>query len=687
MLIYYRSYNLHNLYTCSNRCKCNLNSIGQKTIPILKGQRLIQFQELMGILRKIQTRKILLLTILVLFSFAVLVTIKKDIDFKDQKLELNKVDNLIKNHASYEACKQPYLPVDAPEIMKFVKYVPPINCSTGKLDWVVCENSECKVQKLAQVIFGNIKCTFTDLIRKDDFYSAQGESVSSDAYYRLEKSDVVKVNCKSQEGKVWSATLTGVRQSNEIKERTGWNYVPDDSLKLNVLIFGFDSLSRNTFIRKLPKSYKYLVEVLKGDVLKGYNIVGDGTPQALIPILTGKTELELPDTRKRKLNSTYVDVYPFVWKDFKKNGYVTGFLEDVPDLGTFTYRLRGFKDQPTDHYMRPYYVAAHREWPQSPKFCVGTTPRHNVMLNHIKHFFKVYEDRPKFLFGFHGELSHDSYNLIGAADDDFLQFLKDLNHSGMLENTLLILMADHGHRFADIRNTIQGKQEERLPFFSFTFPKSFKAKYAKAYSNFLSNVNQLTTPFDIYSTLLNVLHFNVADTVDLQQRSISLFDKIPPERSCVHAQIEPHWCACLEWSNMPLTDSIVKKLANTLVSTLNNYTNGHRNLCATLSIGKIFWVTKMRPNENFLKFNKNADIDGFVPDLSSKMKVKSDLYQLKVMLIPGESLFEASITYFFEKNEFRLNISDISRINMYGKQARCIENDFPNLRKYCYCKD
>lgn len=124
-------------------------------------------------------------------------------------------------------------------------------------------------------------------------------------------------------------------------------------------MFGFDSISRNTFIRKLPKSYKYLIEVLHADILKGYefvmkctfckwndfsyNIIGDGTPQALIPILTGKTELELPDTRKRIPNSHFLNIYPFIWNNYRDAGYVTAFLEDIPEQGTFTYRLNGFK--------------------------------------------------------------------------------------------------------------------------------------------------------------------------------------------------------------------------------------------------------------------------------------------------------------------------------------------------------
>lgn len=84
----------------------------------------------------------------------------------------------------------------------------------------------------------------------------------------------------------WENRMAGVRTDNDILERVGWEYVPKNGLKLNVLMFGFDSLSRMTFMRKLPKSYDKL-KSLNSIVLEGYNIIGDGTPQALIPILTG----------------------------------------------------------------------------------------------------------------------------------------------------------------------------------------------------------------------------------------------------------------------------------------------------------------------------------------------------------------------------------------------------------------
>jgi hypothetical protein len=87
--------------------------------------------------------------------------------------------------------------------------------------------------------------------------------------------------------------------------------------------------------------------------MHAYNIVGDGTPQAFLPILTGKTEVELPLTRKRYKNANYVDVYPWIWnvraphvraghsvQDFKSAGYATQYGEDAGAIGTFTYRLK-----------------------------------------------------------------------------------------------------------------------------------------------------------------------------------------------------------------------------------------------------------------------------------------------------------------------------------------------------------
>lgn len=58
----------------------------------------------------------------------------------------------------------------------------------------------------------------------------------------------------------------------------------------------------------------------------------------------------------------------------------------------------------------------------------------------------AYRDRPHFVFSFHGELSHDSINLVGVADRDLTAWMKNLHTSGALNNTILIMMSDHGNR-------------------------------------------------------------------------------------------------------------------------------------------------------------------------------------------------------------------------------------------------
>ncbi|XP_044752089.1 uncharacterized protein LOC123311992 [Coccinella septempunctata] len=604
----------------------------------------------------------------------------------DRKTLLRQIEMSLASENDSLLCKPPNLPIYSPEMMKFVHDVHPIDCKLSGKNWVKCKGSICSIQEEAKIAHGKIQCVFTDILRVDDYENVDGKSTVTDDTYQLTESDVVKVVCNSLKSK-WSTVLTTIRKNDTIWRESSWNKVPDEALKMNVLMFGVDSVSRNLFMRKLPQTYSYITKNLKGVVLKGYNIVGDGTPQALIPMLTGKTELELPDTRKRFQGTEFVNAYPFIWNEFKKSGYVTGYLEDMPLYGIFTYRLNGFKETPADHYMRPYYLAEQSEHKKWPKFCTANTPRHKVMTNFIKDFYKTYQAKPKFMFGFHGELSHDDYNLVGAADRDFKEFLSDLNESNLLNNTILVVFADHGHRFAEIRNTLQGKQEERLPFFSIILPPWFQKKYPKNYKYLRNNIERLATPFDVHATLKSILNISVNEGVNKNGRSISLFTEIPTNRTCSKAFIEPHWCACLTWHPLEITDPIISKLSDTLVATLNNYTAQYRNLCDVWKLHKVNWGSKLLANENLVKFKQNSDRDGFAADLSADTRVEIETYQINVELMPDGALFEASIIHRIQDDIFSVRISDISRINMYGKQARCIEDSYPHLRKFCHCRD
>ncbi|GAB0091979.1 uncharacterized protein DMENIID0001_069050 [Sergentomyia squamirostris] len=638
----------------------------------------------MNKMRKIPKRHIISVIFICCIYFLLVQLFGKNDNFGNNRDKLEMIEEAIQSDENQGQCRMPDLPLYPPEMMGFLHDEPPIDCGDETDDWVKCERSTCFIRPVVMVKKGRIQCEFADILRLDDFRIELASPVTTEETYKLVKSDFARVKCHTiNKSERWHGIVLGVREGIHIDSRS----IHD---KLNVLIYGFDSLSRNAFMRKLPKSYTYLTDVLRGDILKGYNVVGDGTPQALIPLLTGLTELELPETRKRMRNSNFVNIYPMIWKDYEQDGYVTAFNEDVPDIGTFSYRLNGFDDQPTHHYMRTYYLAIKGELNRYRKLCVGHQPRHKTMLEYTKEFMLKYTKTPRFVFSFHGELSHDSINLIGVADDDFTAWLKELHLRNVLNNTLLIVMSDHGNRFAEVRNTLQGKQEERLPFFSFVFPNWWKKKYFQAYSNFQENTQRLATPFDVHATLKDLLNLQSKSPRDLSMehsRAISLFNRIPETRSCADAYIEPHWCACLNWRQINDTSkNVVVKAAVAVVDMINQFTLEHRNLCSLLTLSEINWAAKLAPHDNLLRFKKNKDFDGFLADLTSTTQVFTEMYQVKLTTVPGKAIYEASVTYDLTMHTFSVKMSDISRVNKYGDQAKCIMDTLPELRKYCYCR-
>lgn len=642
-------------------------------------------------------RRLFYIILLTCCLYGVILVLRTALDgnFEDleRSLQLKEMMNEFRRAAKSDVkhvgqvCRHPVLPVYAPEMMKFIKKVDKFHCSSEK-NWVEVNGSTAVITDQAKALNGEIECSFTDINRNNEYTTSDGLTTSTHTQYNLEASDFVKVYCKSDNGNYWNSNLAGIRHSEEIVDRIGWDQVPADALGLSVVMWGMDSISRNNFIRKLPRTYKFLTEVLGALVLEGYNIVGDGTPQALIPILTGSTELELPETRKRKgSKATYVDIYPFIWNDFRANGYVTGYVEDQPSIGTFTYRLKGFNKAPVDHYGRSFYLAAESQW-HNDKRCLGSLECHKIMLQYTENLMSVYRDKPHFMLSFFAQLSHDDVNIVGTIDDDLHEWFVGVHERGFLNDTLLIVFSDHGPRFADIRQTIQGKQEERLPFFSFVFPPWFKQKHPEAYQNFLTNTKRLTTPFDIHATLKHVINFPTKFRENsLSNRSMSLFNKIPLARSCAHAQIEAHWCACLDWDILNPGDSIVQDGAKEFVKFLNNYTQPERKMCAELSLNEVIWSARLRPNQKLLAFHHSSDPDGFKPDLSGSQRATIEMLQIKLRTSPGNGLYEVSMSHNLLTGTYNIRIQDVSRINKYGNAAHCIMDSNQDLRKYCFCKE
>ncbi|KAI8506627.1 hypothetical protein Bbelb_160540 [Branchiostoma belcheri] len=382
---------------------------------------------------------------------------------------------------------------------------------------------------------------------------------------------------------------------------------------------------------------------------------------------TSHTEAELPNVKRNTENSQFVDVYPLIWKQYKKKGYATQFAEDMPGFAAFNLRLNGFKEQPTDHYMRPFW----HKIDEGPTFCYGSVPKHVMMFDYLKEFHLAYENsRPRFGFTFLTQISHDDLNIIELVQQDLLNLLSGLYEEGHLNNTILVVFSDHGPRYGNMRETLQGKIEERLPFMSIVLPDSIKRNHPKVLKTLQQNSDRLTTPFDMYATLADVIGHkdpNLPAPNGLP-RAISLFTKIPANRTCQDAGIETHWCACLQWKSIPPEGSVATKVAKFLVAHINALIKPYMSLCHQLSIVNV------------------THAEAAEPDNQSGITYRD--VQVTVETTPGRALFEATV-HITEKlgNDSMAVTSDISRINKYGHQSDCVLNTNPELRKYCYCRE
>ena len=172
---------------------------------------------------------------------------------------------------------------------------------------------------------------------------------------------------------------------------------------------------------------------------------------------------------------------------------------------------------------------------------------------------------------------------------------------------------------------------------------------------------------------------------NFDQRGRSLFRDISASRTCDSAGIAPHWCVCLNWQSVSLSDERVQRSAKKLVEEINTMTSKQRTLCDHLKLTEITDAVTYTPNDKLLKFKFSKDVDGRVPDLSGTTNINEVFYQITVSLAPGNGLFEATIRHHITDDSFHVSPAQISRINKYGNQPHCIQQTLPHLRQYCYC--
>lgn len=595
-----------------------------------------------------------------------------------------------------DSCKIPDLDPFDPSIMKDMPRRRSKLCK-AKPSITYIDGSVLRINRtVVDVVYhGDFKhCNYQPLARghrNSDFAFIYGE-MTDDFDHDIElppEHEFIRIYCYSKsEGRIMTNFHAAVTPKKDVEKRSNRLFEKHKRTRepketFNVHMIGVDSVSRLNFIRQMRLTRKFLLDDLKGFEMTGYNKVADNTFVNIIPMMMGKFVSEI-GWNETMLHHPFDD-YNFFWKNFSNAGYRTLYAEDAPKIAIFVYAKEGFHKAPADYYNRPLALAMerHRSVWSRDHHCIVDRLETTMLLDYVTDFSKVFQDQPHFGFTFITRLTHDSIGLGSVADQAYYTFLKRFKDDGHFENTVLIFYSDHGYRFGGNRNTYTGKIEERLPFMFLVFPPKFHEKYPQLVANLHTNSRRLTTPFDIYETLKDILYFDGLNRMaDVRHRGISLLRKIPASRTCEHAQILPHWCLCLEQKSLNPKSKLAVKIGRALVTEINKVLSSSFDICSPLKLDNISDVVKMESNDKVLRFEDTFHDVINRTVVYGKKTVAPVTYQITLTTRPGYGLFEATLSYRRDSNSFRL-AGDVSRINAYSDQSVCIDNF--KLKKFCFC--
>ena len=593
-------------------------------------------------------------------------------------------------------CKIPDVdPFDA-TVKKFIHFLKPLVCNaTSAITYI--DGNNLRINRTA------LRNGYKDELDYCEYQSIHRPDVASDRTYKYSSQrttfrrdvqvseDFIRVACYGKGGGMIYANFHPFileKSSVERRCKTSLQQMAKASRSqepLNILAIGLDSISRLNFIRQLSTTREYLLNDLHSVELKGYNKVADNTYVNIVPMFAGKFVEELP--WDESVSYKPFDDFPFLWNNFSENAYRTLFAEDAPKIAIFNYLKEGFHKPPADYYLRPFSLAMedHGSIWRNDHDCVGPMLETNVVLDYVTRFIDHFKKERHFALAFITRLTHDNINKAGLADLPVYMFFKALKEKGLIEKTAVLFFSDHGMRFGGIRKTHIGKLEERLPFMYISFPDWFRKRYPTHIENLRTNSQRLTTPFDIYETLADILHFRgEIREADVHKRGISLFSQVPIERTCEHAAILPHWCTCHLQLPVPTSDTNITSAAKVILTQINKEIESYQklHLCAVLSVAAIHDARIIMPNENVLHFeNSLHDVLGRTVSYGKRVEPLIS-YSLTVQTKPGGGLFEATVGYTRNDNHYRI-LGDISRIDPYRDQSTCITTH--RHKKFCYC--
>ena len=330
-------------------------------------------------------------------------------------------------------------------------------------------------------------------------------------------------------------------------------------LAKNVIYIFIDSLSRDNFRRKLKNTKKWLDEryenfesYARSYQFLRYHGLAAWTLANMVPVNFGVNWLHIKNNENQKTPQNFLKYY-------KDRGYVTGQTHNYCGKELFDLEkgnLEKFNFEEWDHENNVFFCDPNYSIPGHPfslfngpygikRRCLYSNDSNKYIFSYGKKFLEAYQGVPKFLRIAFLDAHEGTAEVAKYMDDAMVDFLEFVTKSPDFEDTMIVIMADHGVNMPGFYSFVEAEdyhREKTLPAHYWILSKKLADKH---HDDLKSNEQKMLTPYDINNALLNICR---APKSEWNTIGKSFFESEidDSDRSCIKFNIDDFYCNCAD---------------------------------------------------------------------------------------------------------------------------------------------
>ena len=324
------------------------------------------------------------------------------------------------------------------------------------------------------------------------------------------------------------------------------------SLYDNVLIIYLDAVSRQNFFRKLDKTASFLdgfTRYAPNPDTKNFTVFQFFKYHSIKPRTEHNIKPMFYGVSYKEHNGTNIVKY------YKEQGYVTGHtgttcsreIFDV-DLNKEPYKYLDYDFYDHENiamFCDKNYLDKSTSWTKGPssqlKRCLYGKNAYEYAMEYTKQFWRAYKDNKKFFRIHINDGQEGSNEVISYLNDPLYNFIREFYDKGWLNNTLLMIVSDHGNPLAGPVSAINPgdfKIEKTLGTLFLMIPNERRLYDNGVYEDIKENSQTFVTPFDVHDTLVHIAYGDEYKEDKYSQQGQSLLTYIDyTERYCENPKI------------------------------------------------------------------------------------------------------------------------------------------------------